>query len=145
MALRLPLSATIHAVLASGDLALVLGEREIVGTGPASERIRLSGLGSSVVRRQPDGSWCIVAEALCLGEPGPGGPHSGPPWIPQHPENHPRLTANLSFRMAQRRNGPAQRRAGRSEKEPTMSVDDKTGYPPTVDWRRDPGQPMPGR
>ena len=34
MALRLPLSATVHAVLAAGDLALVLGEREIVGTGP---------------------------------------------------------------------------------------------------------------
>jgi len=71
MALRLPLSATVHAVLASGDLALVLGDREIAGTGPASERVRLSGSGSSVVRRQPDGTWCIVAEAWCLGAPGP--------------------------------------------------------------------------
>jgi Enoyl-CoA hydratase/isomerase len=71
MALRLPLSATVQAVLASGDLALVLGEREIAGTGPASERVRLSGLGSSMVRRQPDGTWCIVAEAWCLGERGP--------------------------------------------------------------------------
>jgi len=71
MALRLPLSATVQAVLASGDLALVLGEREIAGTTPASERVRLSGLGSSMVRRQPDGSWCIVAEAWCLGERGP--------------------------------------------------------------------------
>jgi ketosteroid isomerase-like protein len=70
MALRLPLTATVHAVLACGDLALVLGEREIAGTGPAGERVRLSGLGSSVVRRQPDGTWCIVAEAWCLGEPG---------------------------------------------------------------------------
>ena len=71
MALRLPLSATVQAVLASGDLALVLGEREITGTTPASQRVRLSGLGSSMVRRQPDGSWCIVAEAWCLGERGP--------------------------------------------------------------------------
>jgi ketosteroid isomerase-like protein len=71
MALRLPLSATVQAVLASGDLALVLAEREIAGTGPASERVRLSGLGSSMVRRQPDGTWCIVAEAWCLGERGP--------------------------------------------------------------------------
>ena len=71
MALRLPLSATVQAVLASGDLALVLGEREIAGTTPAGERVRLSGLGSSMVRRQPDGSWCIVAEAWCLGERGP--------------------------------------------------------------------------
>ena len=70
MALRLPLAATVHTVLASGDLALVLGEREIAGTGPAGERVRLTGLGSSVVRRQPDGTWCIAAEAWCLGEPG---------------------------------------------------------------------------
>ena len=70
MALRLPLSATVHTVLVSGDLALVLAEREIAGTGPAGERVRLGGLGSSVVRRQPDGTWCIVAEAWCLGEPG---------------------------------------------------------------------------
>ena len=70
MALRLPLSATVHAVLSAGDLALVLGEWEIGGTGPASERVRLSGRGSSVVRRQPDGTWCIVAEAWCLGDPG---------------------------------------------------------------------------
>jgi hypothetical protein len=52
MALRLPLSVTVRAVLASGDLALVLGEREIAGTGPASERVRLSGSGSSVVHRR---------------------------------------------------------------------------------------------
>ena len=79
MALRLPLSATVHTVLASGDLALVLGERAIAGTGPASEQIRLSGLGSSVVRRQPNGTWRIVAEAWCLGEPGPPAPlHSLP-------------------------------------------------------------------
>jgi ketosteroid isomerase-like protein len=84
MALRLPLSATVHAVLAAGDLALVLGEREIAGTGPASERIRLSGLGSSVVRRQPDGTWCIVAEAWCLREPGPPGPVRSLPSRPSH-------------------------------------------------------------
>jgi ketosteroid isomerase-like protein len=81
MALRLPLSATVRAVLASGDLALVLGEREIAGTGPASERVWLSGSGSSVVRRQPGGTWCIVAEAWCLGGPGP---HRSPPGRPSH-------------------------------------------------------------
>jgi ketosteroid isomerase-like protein len=84
MALRLPLSATVHAVLATGDLALVLGEREIAGTGPASERVRLSGLGSSVVRRQPDGTWCIVAEAWCLREPGPPGQLRSLPSRPSH-------------------------------------------------------------
>ena len=66
MALRLPLSATVQAVLVTGDLALVLGEREIAGPGPAGERVQLGGRGSSVVRRQPDGIWCVVAEAWCL-------------------------------------------------------------------------------
>jgi ketosteroid isomerase-like protein len=84
MALRLPLSATVHAVLAAGDLALVLGEREIAGTGPASERVRLSGLGSSVVRRQPDGTWYIVAEAWCLHGPGPPGRLHTLPSRPSH-------------------------------------------------------------
>jgi ketosteroid isomerase-like protein len=79
MALRLPLSATVQAVLASGELALVLGEREIAGTTPAGERVRLSGLGSSMVRRQPDGTWCIVAEIWCLGERGPRPSSPSPP------------------------------------------------------------------
>jgi ketosteroid isomerase-like protein len=117
MALRLPLSATVHAVLASGDLALVLGEREIVGTGPASERIRLSGLGSSVVRRLREGSWCIVAEAWCLGEPGPGGPHSGPPRFPPAPGEPPRADGEsvLSDSSTAKRPGSTAR-AGRSER-----------------------------
>jgi ketosteroid isomerase-like protein len=70
MALRLPLSAKVHAVLPSGDgLALVLGVREIAGTGPGRERVRLSGLGTSMVRRQGDGTWRIAAEAWFLAEP----------------------------------------------------------------------------
>ena len=73
MELRLPLSATVAAVLRAGDLALVLGERHMAGTGPGCQPIRLSGLGSTVVRRQPDGAWCIVAEAWCLDEPADGG------------------------------------------------------------------------
>jgi len=81
MALRLPLSATVQAVLASGDLALVLGEREIAGITPASDRVWLSGLGSSMVRRQPNGIWCIVAEAWCLGQ---RGPHPSSPGRPSH-------------------------------------------------------------
>jgi ketosteroid isomerase-like protein len=72
MELRLPLSARVAAVLRTGDLALVLGERHMAGTGPGCQPIRLSGLGSTMVRRQPDGAWCIVAEAWCLDEPGTG-------------------------------------------------------------------------
>lgn len=70
MALRLPLSAEVQAVLPSGDgLALVRGTREIEGTGPDCEPVRLSGLGTSLVRRQRDGTWRIVAEAWFLAEP----------------------------------------------------------------------------
>jgi len=69
MELRLPLSATVHAVLATGDLALVLGEHQMAGTGADRKPVRLSGLGSSMLRRQPDGTWCIVADAWCLGGP----------------------------------------------------------------------------
>ncbi|MGE5134540.1 MAG: YybH family protein [Gemmatimonadota bacterium] len=71
MDLRLPLSAKVHAVLPAGDLALVLGERAITGIGPSQEKIHLRGLGSTMVRRQPDGTWCIVAEAWCLDSPRP--------------------------------------------------------------------------
>lgn len=73
MGLRLPLSATVQAVLACGDLALILGQREIAGTGPECTRVDFSGLGSTVVRRQPDGTWCIVAEAWRLAGPGADG------------------------------------------------------------------------
>jgi ketosteroid isomerase-like protein len=73
MGLRLPLSATVQAVLACGDLALVLGQREIAGAGPERTRVELTGLGSTMVRRQPDGTWCIVAEAWCLAGPGQAG------------------------------------------------------------------------
>jgi ketosteroid isomerase-like protein len=83
MALRLPLSAAVQAVLAADDLALVLGEREIAGPGPAGERVQLSGQGSSLVRRQPDGTWRIVAEAWCLA-PLAGSP-SGSPTAPGEP------------------------------------------------------------
>lgn len=71
MELRLPLSARVRAVLPARDLALVLGERQMAGRGPDGRPVQLSGLGSTVVRRQPDGSWRIVADAWCLHGPGP--------------------------------------------------------------------------
>jgi ketosteroid isomerase-like protein len=66
MDLRLPLSVRIRAVVPGDGLALVVGERYIAGTGPDCERIQLSGAGATVVRRQPGGSWRIVADAWCL-------------------------------------------------------------------------------
>lgn len=70
MELRLPLAARVRSVLPARGLALVLGERHMAGPGPGGQPIRLSGLGSTVVRRQPDGTWRIVADAWCLQGPG---------------------------------------------------------------------------
>ncbi|HEY6278068.1 MAG TPA: hypothetical protein VIX86_17240 [Streptosporangiaceae bacterium] len=71
MDLRLPLSARVLAVLPAGDLALVLAEREIAGSGPGGAPLRFRGQGASVVRRQPDGAWRIAADAWCLAAPDP--------------------------------------------------------------------------
>jgi ketosteroid isomerase-like protein len=72
MDLRLPLSVRIRAVVPGGGLALVVGERNIAGTSPDSERIQLSGAGATVVRRQHGGSWRIAADAWRLDGPGAG-------------------------------------------------------------------------
>jgi ketosteroid isomerase-like protein len=66
MELRLPLSATVRAVLPTRGLVLVLGERHMQGRGPDGQRVQLSGLGSTVVRQRPDGTWRIVVDAWCL-------------------------------------------------------------------------------
>ena len=70
MDLRLPLSIRIRAVVPGDGLALVVGERHIIGTGPDCQRIQLSGAGATVVRRQQGGSWRIAADAWCLDGPG---------------------------------------------------------------------------
>jgi ketosteroid isomerase-like protein len=72
MDLRLPLSVRIRAIVPGDGLALIAGERHIVGTGPDCERVQLSGAGATVVRRQPGGSWRIAADAWCLDGPGAG-------------------------------------------------------------------------
>jgi ketosteroid isomerase-like protein len=63
MDLRLPLSVRIAAVLETPDLALVICERQVTGVSPHGEQIELSGLGCAMVRRQPDGTWRIAADA----------------------------------------------------------------------------------
>jgi hypothetical protein len=66
MLLRIPLSVRVRAVLPAGGLALVLAERQLAAVEPDLRPIRLRGLGSTVLRRQPRGDWRIVAEAWCL-------------------------------------------------------------------------------
>lgn len=70
MAWRLPLAVTVCAVLPAGDVALVLGRRRMAGRAASSRPVQLSGLGSTVVRRQPGGTWRIVADAWRLDGPG---------------------------------------------------------------------------
>ena len=63
MALRLPLSVRIAAVLETPDLALVICERRVTGMSPDGEQVRLSGQGCAVLRPQRDGTWRIAADA----------------------------------------------------------------------------------
>ena len=72
MDLRLPLSVRIRAIVPGDGLALIVGERHILGTGPDCEQVQLSGAGATVVRRQQGGSWRIAADAWCLDGPGAG-------------------------------------------------------------------------
>ena len=85
MALRLPLSVRITTVLESPELALVICERRVAGTGPDGERVRLSGHGCAVLRPQPDGGWRIAADAWRVETELP----LDPPEIPPAPAGDP--------------------------------------------------------
>ena len=63
MALRLPLYVRISSVLESSELALVICERRVDGTGPDGERVWFLGHGCAVLRPQPDGAWRIATDA----------------------------------------------------------------------------------
>ena len=79
MALRLPLSVRIISVLEGPELALVICERRVAGTGPDGEQVRLSGQGCAVLRPQPDGAWRITADAWSVGTALPFDPPQIPP------------------------------------------------------------------
>jgi hypothetical protein len=72
MDLRLPIGLRVLTVVPAGDLALVLAERRISGSGPDCERVKLAGSGAAIVRRQPGGGWRIAADSWRLA--GIGGP-----------------------------------------------------------------------
>ena len=50
------------SVVETGDLALVRSNWSLVGTAPGGCLVNLSGRGSEVVRRQPDGSWLYIID-----------------------------------------------------------------------------------
>ena len=85
MALRLPLSVRIATVLEHPELALVICERRVAGTGPDGEQVRLSGHGCTVLRPQPDGAWRIAADAWHAGTEFPLDPPEVPPGRAGHP------------------------------------------------------------
>jgi ketosteroid isomerase-like protein len=71
MYLRLPLDTRLVAVLPAEGLTMLVCERRIEGTGPDGTKVRLCGVGCTVVRAQPDGAWRIAADAWCLTEAPP--------------------------------------------------------------------------
>ena len=79
MALRLPLYVRIATVLESPELALVICERRVAGTGPDGEQVQLSGHGCAVLRPQPEGAWRIAADAWRVGTELPLDPPEIPP------------------------------------------------------------------
>jgi hypothetical protein len=81
MALRLPLYVRISSVLESPELALVICERRVAGTGPDGERVWFSGHGCAVLRLQPDGAWRIAADAWRVEKELPPDPPEIPPGI----------------------------------------------------------------
>jgi ketosteroid isomerase-like protein len=85
MALRLPLYVRISSVLESPELALVICERRVAGTGPDSERVWFIGHGCAVLRPQPDGAWRIAADAWRVDTELPPDPPEIPPGIAGDP------------------------------------------------------------
>jgi ketosteroid isomerase-like protein len=85
MALRLPLYVRISSVLESSELALVICERRVDGTGPDGERVWFLGHGCAVLRPQPDGAWRIAADAWRVETELPPDPPEIPPGIAGDP------------------------------------------------------------
>ena len=81
MALRLPLYVRISSVLESPELALVICERRVDGTGPDGERVWFLGHGCAVLRPQPDGAWRIAADAWRVETELPPDPPEMPPGL----------------------------------------------------------------
>jgi ketosteroid isomerase-like protein len=68
MELRLPLDTRLLSVLSADGLTMLVCERRIEGTGPDGKRVRLCGVGCTVVRAQADGTWRIAVDAWCLAD-----------------------------------------------------------------------------
>lgn len=61
-ALRPHMNIEVAKVLEAGDLALAHARWTLTATDPAGQPVELSGRGTMVSRRQPDGTWRIVLD-----------------------------------------------------------------------------------
>jgi ketosteroid isomerase-like protein len=68
MRLRLPLETRLLTVLSADGMTMLVCERRIEGAGPDGKPVRLRGVGSTVVRAQPDGAWRIALDAWRLAD-----------------------------------------------------------------------------
>ena len=75
MDMRLPLRAGSVRVLRAGSLALITGERTLIGTRLDGAAVTLTGPTALVARCQPDGTWLTAADRW-LPRPGPDGDRS---------------------------------------------------------------------
>jgi ketosteroid isomerase-like protein len=62
IALRPHMTSVVYKTLRSSELALTQASWELDGTAPDGTRTRLSGIGTIVSRRGPDGAWRIVLD-----------------------------------------------------------------------------------
>ncbi len=56
------LTSTVRKELVAGDLALTRADWTLDGTAPDGTPLRLSGHGTVVSRRRPDGTWAVVID-----------------------------------------------------------------------------------
>src|SRR5947207_12142037 len=61
-ALRPHMTSTVHRTLQTDDLAVTRAHWQLVGTASDHSSVYLSGHGTIVSRRRPDGSWGIVLD-----------------------------------------------------------------------------------
>ena len=56
------LNLKVKRVLQSSDLALVISEWSVSGTGPDGKAVNMATKSADVLRRQADGTWCFVID-----------------------------------------------------------------------------------
>ena len=56
------LDLKVKRVLQSSDLALVISEWSVSGTGPDGKLVNMATKSADVLRRQADGTWCFVID-----------------------------------------------------------------------------------